>query len=406
LSQPSRMAACPVPSRQRGYRRRAPRRIGSVGVGLVLLLSIVALSACGAVPVSQTWPGLTEAGGLLYAISGSPQQVYMLDAATGTQKATYIPPGDHRGVVWWSPVIVPDDPKVDGLAFAGFSDPQARPAVYGLYAFDSQTGQEQWHVSAEDLILPAPEYAGGTVYFGSSDGQVYAVDVETRSIKIGWPFQAEEAIWGAPLAAGGRVYVPSMDHHLYCLDGQTGEVIWDFEAGGALAVQPALDAVTGILYIGSFDGHLYAIDSNSGQAVEGFEFMAGNWIWSEALVLDGTVYVTALDGKLYALDPATGAVLPPYPYDSSEVSGQPERIRTAPVQAGSNLLVATESGRVIAVKDAQKVWHWPSGTPTASVLTTPVVAGDQAYVLMMDGQLQTLGVESGVQGWSFAPPAQ
>ncbi len=367
-----------------------------VGAALGLLLIGLLLSACGTVPVAETWPGLTVADGTVYVIGGTPQQVYLLDAENGTQKGTFIPAGEHRGVVYWSPVTVGG-----GRAFVGFSEPQA--GVYGLYAFDPTTRLEQWHVSVQDLILAAPVYADGVVYFGTSDGQVYAVDAETGAEKPGWPFRAREAIWASPLVAGGRVYVPSMDHSLYCLEAATGQVVWEFKANGSFAAQPIL--ADGILYVGAFDGRLYAIHADSGQAVEGFAFQADNWIWSEALLADGRLYVTALDGRLYALDPATGAVLPPYPYDSKEATGQRDLLRAAPVQAGDRILVVTRSGRVIAVRDGVgQVW-WPSGLPQAEILTTPVVAAGRVYLALMNGQVQTLDAETGVPGWFFSPPA-
>jgi outer membrane protein assembly factor BamB len=321
----------------------------------------------------------------------------MLDAETGAQKATFMPQGEHKGVVYWSPVAVSGD-----LAFVGFAESGAK--VAGLYAFDPETGQEQWHISAEDLIIPAPVYADGVVYFGSSDGRLYAVDVETRRVKPGWPFQAEEAIWASPLVADGRVYVAAKDHYLYCLDAETGEVIWSHKVGGAMAASPTIK--DGILYVGAFDGKVYAIQADTGERVEGFDFNAENWVWSEVLVDADRLYVTSLDGRLYALDPSAGTVIAPYPYNSGEIDDKQDTLRAAPVYAGESVLVASESGRVIAVQDAVRQWYWPSGVPQADVLTTPVVSedGDTIYVVLMNGQVQALDAETGAQGWSFTPP--
>jgi outer membrane protein assembly factor BamB len=38
------------------------------------------------------------------------------------------------------------------------------------------------------------------------------------------------------------------------------------------------------------------------------------------------------------------------------------------------------------------------------VYTTPAVSGDRIYVLLMNGQVQTLDAATGNQGWSFSPP--
>ena len=155
-----------------------PSRI--LGAALGLLLLTVILSACGGTPVAQNWPGLTLDDGTIYAISGLPQQVFMLDAENGTVKGTFSPVSEPKGTIWWSPVTVGG-----GSAFVGFT--QSDTEASALYAFDPETGQEQWSVAAESLILPAPFYADGVVYFGTSDGCVYAADVETKRLKPGWP---------------------------------------------------------------------------------------------------------------------------------------------------------------------------------------------------------------------------
>jgi hypothetical protein len=95
------------------------QRIRIIGAVLLLLLVGVLLSACGASPVAENWPGLTLAGDNIYVISGSPQQVYVLDAETGVQKATFNLQQETKGPVYWSPVEVGG-----GQAFVGAADPQ------------------------------------------------------------------------------------------------------------------------------------------------------------------------------------------------------------------------------------------------------------------------------------------
>jgi outer membrane protein assembly factor BamB len=244
------------------------------------------------------------------------------------------------------------------------------------------------------------------VYFGDSSGRVYAVEAETGVGLPGWPFQAEEAIWASPLPVGDRVYVTSMDHFIYSLDAESGQEIWRRELGGAVAVPPVSDEAQQVLYVGTFDGRVYAISADSGELVEGFSFQAGNWVWSEVLLADERLYVTALDGRLYALDPSTGQVISPYPFDSGSLGEGSDVIRAAPVQAADNIVVATESGRVIAVRNAQVVppWPWPSGVPENAIYTTPVVIDGTIYVVLRDGTVVTLNAENGVPGWTFPSP--
>jgi outer membrane protein assembly factor BamB len=377
------------------------RRI--VGAAVALLLLSVVLSGCGSTPVAQDWPGLAVADGIVYVTSGLPQKIYSVDAKTGVQKSMpFVPQPEPRGTFYWSPVTL-----AGGVAFVGFGVLESK--AYGLYAFDPLTSTEQWHIAAQNLVLAAPVYAGGVVYYGSSDGLLYAVDVETRSPKAGWPFNAHDAIWGSPLVANGRVYAASLDHQVYCLDAETGKLIWQFEAEGAMASQPALDATRGVLYIGDFAGKVYALQVDTGKPVEGFAFSAKNWIWSDVLVAEDRLYVTSLDGNLYALDSSSGAVIPPYPFDGGDA------IRAAPVRSGDLILIASSEGKLTAVDGPSGVqqWQWPKAPalPAGGILSTPVVADGVVYVVVtVAGQPSTvyaLQVDTGDQApgnWPSPPP--
>ena len=362
------------------------KRSRIVGAAVVLLLLGLVLSACGGSPVAQNWPGLTVDGDAVYAIAGVPQQVYVLDAESGATKATFLPNGAEENKAnpnYWSPVTVGDD-----LAFVGFF--QQRYNDNGLWAFDPETGQQQWRIPADSEILSAPTHVDGTVYYGTTGGFVYAVDVESQSVKSGWPVEIGSPIWASPLVADGRVYVASMGHILYSLDAETGEEKWQHEVGGSLATQPLLE--DGILYAGAFDGKIHALKADSGDPVEGFDFQADNWIWSTPLMVEDKLFVTSVDGFLYALDPDTGKVLPSYPYDSGEISEGKDVIRANPIQVGETIIIATENGYIAALKEGQRIYTWPSGTPDSAVYTTPVLSGEKVYLIQLSGEVHILEV--------------
>jgi outer membrane protein assembly factor BamB len=358
---------------------------------------IIVLAGCGGTPIAENWPGLTVDGDTVYVISGSPQQVYMLDAETGAQKGTFMPSGDPKPPLYWSPVEVGD-----GLAFVGFAEPQS--SIAAMYAFDPETGQEQWNIPADSYVIPAPTYAGDVVYFGDTAGNVYAVDIESKRVKPGWPFVAESAIWASPLVAGDTLFVAAMDHHVYALDRESGEVLWKQEVGGAMAAQPTLDEHGGVLYVGAFDGQVYALDAATGEPVQGFEFESNGWVWSEVLLRDSRLHVTSLDGKMYALEPASGTEIKRLTFNAAPADNEKDRLRASPVESGDSIIVAAESGRVFSTKDAIAQWSWPGGVPQQSVLTTPVVLDGTVYIVLMDGSVQTLDAETGTQGWAFTPP--
>jgi outer membrane protein assembly factor BamB len=69
---------------------------------------------------------------------------------------------------------------------------------------------------------------GDTVYFGSEDGNFYALDVESGYMH--WVFKSGAEINSIPYADQDRVYFGSRDGKLYALSRKSGEEIWTFRA--------------------------------------------------------------------------------------------------------------------------------------------------------------------------------
>ena len=58
--------------------------------------------------------------------------------------------------------------------------------------------------------------AGGTVYIGSFDHKVYALDAATGHLR--WAYTTGNIVISSPAVAGGTVYIGSEDHKVYALD--------------------------------------------------------------------------------------------------------------------------------------------------------------------------------------------
>jgi serine/threonine protein kinase len=72
-----------------------------------------------------------------------------------------------------------------------------------------------------------------------------------------WRFATGGPVTPSPAVVGGTVYVGSWDNHLYALDAATGALRWRFQTPGAVISSPAV--VDGTVYVGSGDGFLYAV---------------------------------------------------------------------------------------------------------------------------------------------------
>src|ERR1700722_1970844 len=81
-----------------------------------------------------------------------------------------------------------------------------------------------WHFPIGGEIWGSPAIGpDSTVYIGSTNGKVYAIDGHTGTQR--WVFDAFAAVWSGPaIAPDGTVYVTSVDHYLYAL--RDGQLAW------------------------------------------------------------------------------------------------------------------------------------------------------------------------------------
>jgi outer membrane protein assembly factor BamB len=64
----------------------------------------------------------------------------------------------------------------------------------------------------------------------------------------------------SPAVVADTVYVGSSDHNLYALDRASGTVRWKFETGSRVTSLSPPMAVDNVDYFGSTDGNLYALN--------------------------------------------------------------------------------------------------------------------------------------------------
>ena len=86
---------------------------------------------------------------------------------------------------------------------------------------------------------------GGTVYIGSNDRKLYALNGKT-GIKL-WELETGDGVFGGvysspTIGSDGVVYVGSKDDKLYAINGKTGVKLWKFETGGIVQSSPTIDS--------------------------------------------------------------------------------------------------------------------------------------------------------------------
>ena len=290
-----------------------------------------------------------------------------------------------------------------------------------LYAVDRESGTLRWKFESKSRIAASPAVSGGLVYFGAYNGSFYAVDAATGQLKWKFQTGGERRFaaphlhgstpaaetmpdpWDCYLSSAvvwsGVVYFGSGDGNVYALDAASGALSWKFKTGDVVHASPAIAG--GTVFVGSWDSNFYALDAATGK--EKWRFKTGDdpdihnqvGIQSSAAVIEGVVYFGCRDSNLYALDAATGQ-------KKWAFSTKGSWVITSPAVKGGHVYFATSDSGLFYELDAKTggvVFSLTfQGWPTFS---SPAIAGDMLYVGSTAGRLNAIDLASRKIAWSF-----
>jgi len=289
-----------------------------------------------------------------------------------------------------------------------------------VYAIEQESGQQKWKTDPVDSIASSPAVADGTVYYLSYDRALYAVAADTGAVKWLFATSGErrfeakgihglaptdqniadpmDVFLSSPAVYNGRVYFGSSDGHVYAVDAKSGALSWSFQTKDIVHASPAITNNT--VYVGSWDSYLYALDAETG--AEKWRFKTGEdpiyhnqvGFQSSPAVVDGTVYVGCRDGHVYAVDAMTGAKKWDYSTSQSWVNGTPA-VRDGVVYVGTS---DTHRFHALDAKTGRLLWVFDA---KALIFGSAALAGDLAYVGSFNGRLFAIDVKSGQLAWEF-----
>ena len=283
-----------------------------------------------------------------------------------------------------------------------------------LYAIDRASGAERWRFTSKGPIASSPAVHGELVYVSSLDGNVYAIEGATGKQRWAFATKGERrftapGIHGAmprtermpdpfdvflssPTIANNTVYIGSGDQHVYALDAATGVLRWQFEAADVIHASPAV--ANGLVYIGSWDRNLYALDATTGR--ERWRYTTGNdttdynqiGIASSAAVAGGLVFVGGRDGHFHAVDATTGA--PKWSHDNHGgwTIGSPA------VRDGVVYFATSDGRRFKALGAATGAVRFDLANKAIS-FSSPALAGNAVYYGTSDGWLHAVDIRTG-----------
>lgn len=289
------------------------------------------------------------------------------------------------------------------------------PSHLGVY--DSQAPQQlalKWTFSTNGAIYSSPAVAGGVVYFGSADGNLYAVDA--ASGKLRWKFDAHGRVNSSPAVVGGVVYVVSLDGNLYAVDAATGTQRWSFTTegerrftkAGNLGAFPPTEVVPdpwdfflsspavagGAVYFGSGDGHVYALDAGTGALK--WKYKTGDVVHSSPAVSGGIVYVGSWDTYFYALDAGTGDLKWKFKTGDDAKIHLMTGIPGSAAIANGRVYFGCRDANFYALDALTGALKWAAPNDGSWVIASPAVADGVVYYTTSDSfRFQALDAASG-----------
>ncbi|HTP70277.1 MAG TPA: PQQ-binding-like beta-propeller repeat protein [Dongiaceae bacterium] len=360
---------------------------------------------------------LTLAGVFVFC-SPSAAQDSPIFRGDSRHSGVYSSPGAPKlsGVKWkfhTAGRIISSPAIVNGTAYIGSTDTN-------LYAIDIATGTQKWKFATGSWVVSSPAVANGAVYFLSYDSFFYALDAATGQLK--WKFQtggekryagrhlhhlepAAETMpdpWdfflSSPLVSNGAVFFGSSDGNVYALGAETGAQRWRFQTGDVVHSSPAL--VDNTIYIGSWDSYMYGIEAATGK--EKGRFRTGDdpqnhnqvGIQSSPLVVDGVLYFGCRDGHAYAVDTSTGKQKWSYSTNGSWVNN-------SPVVQGDKVYFGTSIPGILHALDAKTgapLFELPTGSPVFASMT---IAGNTLYFGNFGGTLTAVDLTTQKVAWTF-----
>jgi len=329
-------------------------------------------------------------------------------------------PREFHRVKWTFPTgsrIVSSPVMQDGVIYFGSDDGN-------VYAVAPADGRQLWKYSTRGAVASTPAIAHDTLYVMSYDGHFYALNARTGALR--WKFATGgerhfeakglhgmtpagqtyfdpfDLFLSSPVVVDGSVFFGSGDGNLYALDAGSGALRWKFRTGDVVHASPAY--ADGILFFGSWDSYFYAVDAKTG--AEKWRFHGGEdplihnqvGFQSSAAVANGTVYVGCRDSNLYALDAATGK-------EKWKFNNAGSWVITSPAVVDGKVVFATSDSSQFHIVDAATGKSIAKQDARAFMFGSPAVAGNVVYQGVTNGTLEARDLSTGALLWDFRTDA-
>lgn len=233
--------------------------------------------------------------------------------------------------------------------------------------------QIKWSFHTVNAIYASPVVGSdGTIYVGSSDGKLYAID---HSGSLKWSYPTNQYLMASPaIGKNGVVYFGGDDRKFHALDCETGNERWSAQMSNDITTSPAIGQDGTVYFCAARQLWAYTPDGDFK-----WRYFIGNGPTSPAIDNGGIIYVAGQEGNLFAIKPDGFPNSPdwdqPYYFDGGLIHASPA------IGNDGTIYVCVEStyGYLYAMWPVKAV-KWRVPDPGRDVrYSTPVLARDGHY---------------------------
>jgi eukaryotic-like serine/threonine-protein kinase len=298
---------------------------------------------------------------------------------------------------------------VCGLALSAHGQTMFRgnAAHTGVYSGPAprQFHRVKWKFPTGNRIVASPVTEGKLIYFGSDDGDVYAVESETG--RQAWKTKTRGPVSATPAVSNGMLYIGSYDGNFYALNAETGELKWKFatggerrfEAKGLHGMQPKNQTIAdpfdiflsspvvidGAVYFGSGDGHVYRLDANSGEL--DWKFKTGDVVHASPAFADDTIFVGSWDSYFYAIDAKSGKQKWRFHGGEDALIHNQVGFQSSPAVVDGVVYTGCRDAQLYALDEISGKQKWKFDNQLSWVITSPAVCNGRVYFGTSDSAL-------------------
>lgn len=282
-----------------------------------------------------------------------------------------------------------------------------------VYALDGKSGELLWKYPVRNSIKNTIVIDNGRVLAQDAQGYLYAIDAESG--KLGWekqlPVNGLPALIEGLVASDGIVYAGT-GKGLCAIDTKDGRVIWQNKDWGQGEGTTTTFSVAKNILVGSSQwSALYGNDLKTGELKWKADTNGLRNRGASAAVHGGLLYIIS-DKSFFILDAGDGRVVVrkelPFSVD----------VTSTPLLTDKEIIFGSAKDGLVALDNETLELKWKFSTgdalvytspysrqPSATIETSPVLAGNTVYVGASDGTIYGINKEDGQLVWKHATGA-